>query len=123
MATVVHVEIPADDIDRAKKFYSELFGWKIEQIPEMEYWLFTMEKTAGREKPIGGGMTKRMTPQQTVTNYFNVPSVDDHSSKVEKLGGKMVVHKTAVPGMGYFAVCVDTENNVFGLWEDNMEAK
>ena len=36
MPSIVHFEIPADDIERAKKFYSNLFGWKIEGMPGME---------------------------------------------------------------------------------------
>jgi predicted enzyme related to lactoylglutathione lyase len=119
MSTVVHVEFPADDIDRARRFYSELFGWKIEQIPGMDYWLFTMEKV----RPTGGGMMKRQHPQQGITNYFDVASVDEYSKKVVALGGKIVVPKMAVPEMGYFAVCLDTEQNTFGLWEDNKDAR
>jgi predicted enzyme related to lactoylglutathione lyase len=43
-------------------------------------------------------------------------------AKVEKLGGKILVPKMAVPKMGYFALCMDTEGNVFGLWEDDPQA-
>jgi predicted enzyme related to lactoylglutathione lyase len=42
---------------------------------------------------------------------------------VEKLGGKILVPKMAVPKMGYFALCMDTESNVFGLWENDPQAK
>jgi uncharacterized protein len=49
--------------------------------------------------------------------------VDEYASKVERLGGKVVVPKMPVKGMGYFAVCLDTENNTFGIWETNSEAK
>lgn len=119
MATVVHFEIPADDIGRAKSFYHDLFGWEINPIPEMEYWMIT---TSG-EKPVNGGMMSRMDPHQKITNYIDVASVDDYAAKVEKLGGKIVVPKMAVPGMGYYAVCLDTENNPFGLWEDDTNAK
>ena len=119
MPTVVHFEIPADDIGRAKKFYSELFGWEVNKIPKMEYWLIT---TSG-EKPVGGGMMKRQHPQQAITNYIDVTSVNDYAAKIEKLGGKVIVPKTAVPDMGYFAVCLDTENNPFGLWQDDKNAK
>jgi len=44
-------------------------------------------------------------------------------SEVEKLGGKIIVPKSAVPGMGYFIICMDTENNAFGIWETNSTAK
>jgi predicted enzyme related to lactoylglutathione lyase len=52
-----------------------------------------------------------------------VPSVDEYADKVEKLGGKIIVPKKAVPGMGYFIICMDTENNAFGIWEINPGAK
>jgi predicted enzyme related to lactoylglutathione lyase len=120
MPKIVHFEIPADDIDRAKYFYTDLFGWKIEEVPSMGgYWLI---KTGGKDE-VGGGMMERQSPQHTITNYIGVSSVDEYAAKVEKLGGKIVVPKKAVPGMGYFAICLDTENNVFGLWEANMQAR
>ena len=56
-------------------------------------------------------------------DHFGVPSVDEYSAKVEKLGGKIVVPKSAVPGWGYFAICMDTENNVFGIFEADYTAK
>jgi uncharacterized protein len=68
-------------------------------------------------------MLKRQMPQQQITNFIDVKSVDEYSSKAEKLGGKVVVAKTAVPGMGCYAVCVDTENNSFGIFESNESAK
>jgi predicted enzyme related to lactoylglutathione lyase len=119
MPTLVHFEIPVDNIDRARKFYSELFGWEINPIPDMDYWLIT---TSG-EKAVGGGMMKRQNPEQSITNYIDVPSVDDYAAKVEALGGKVVMPKTAVPGMGYFLLFMDPENNPLGIWEDDKEAK
>lgn len=47
--------------------------------------------------------------------------MDEHSKKVEKLGGKIKVPKTEAPGMGWFVVCTDTENNMFGLWESRAK--
>jgi uncharacterized protein len=131
MPTIVHFEIPADDIERSKKFYTELFGWKIEKwpgkdnssssSPVMEYWMITTTDEKGN-KALGGGMMKRQMPQQPNINYIDVKSVDEYSSKVEKIGGKVVVSKKAVPGMGYFAVCLDTENNAFAIWESSESA-
>lgn len=118
MPTIVHFEIPADDVERAKKFYTDLFGWEIKEIP-MEYWLIT---TSG-ENHVDGGMMKRQNPDQQITNYIGVPSVDEYVTKVETLGGKVVAPKSPVPGEGYFAVCIDTENNVFALWEDDENAQ
>ena len=66
---------------------------------------------------------RRMHPGHTITSYVNVPSVTRAMAKVKKLGGKICKPKTAVPGMGYLAICQDTENNTFALWEINMKAK
>jgi predicted enzyme related to lactoylglutathione lyase len=123
MPTIVHFEIPADDLERAKKFYGDLFGWKIEKVAgPMEYWMISTTDEAGN-KAVGGGMMARQHPQQTITNYIDVPSVDEHAAKVEQAGGKVVVPKTPVPGFGYFAVCLDPENNAFALWENDADAK
>ena len=120
-AGIVWFEIPADDVERAKSFYGELFGWKMEKFPgPMEYWHID---TGGANDSPDGGMMKRQHPQHGITNYVSVPSVDKFMAKVQKLGGKICMPKTAVPQMGYFAVCQDPENNTFALWEMNQAAK
>jgi hypothetical protein len=120
-ANIIWFEIPADNPDRAKKFYGSLFGWKIEPMPGMtDYWHID---TGGADDTPDGGMLTRKHPQQPITNYVNVPSVTRAMAKVQKLGGTICKPKTAVPQMGYFAICRDTENNEFALWEINMKAK
>jgi uncharacterized protein len=93
----------------------------------MEYWIISTTDSKGNKAAIGGGMMKRHDQpdqhHQQITNFIDVNSVDEYSSKIEKLGGKVVVSKMAVPGMGYFAVCHGTENNSFGIWESNESAK
>lgn len=121
MANIVWFEIAADNVERAKKFYGTLFDWKIEKFPgPMEYWHIN---TGSGDPTRDGGMMKRKAPEHGITNYIGVPSVDQYMAKVEKLGGKVCVPKTAVPQMGYFAVCLDTENNMFALWEMDENAK
>lgn len=120
MPTIVHFEIPANDMERAKNFYTEIFDWKIESFPGGEYMLV---HTGPEGQGIGGGIMKRQHPEQKIMNYIDVPSVDDFSARVEKLGGRLLMPKMAVPGMGYFAVCMDTEGNVFGLWECDGKVK
>jgi len=120
-ASLVWFEIPADDLKRAQKFYSSLFGWKIKAFPNMDdYWHID---SGGADASPDGAIMKKMSPQHPVTNYIMVDSVSRASAKVEKLGGKIHKPKTAVPGMGYFAICVDTENNVFALWERADDSK
>ncbi len=125
MANVVHFEIPADDVARARKFYGELFGWKIEKFSgdtPMEYWMINTGREEG-QMGVDGGMLKREMPQQQTIIYIDVPSVDEAMGKVKSLGGQVVFPKMAIPGMGYFAVCLDPENNGFGLWENNPQAQ
>lgn len=121
-SSIVWFEIPADDLDRAKAFYSKLFGWKITKFPgpKMEYWHID---TGGGEDSPDGGLMARKHPGHTITNYVFVSSVDDSAVKVEKLGGRICMPKTAVPGMGYFVICTDPENNTFALWEKSEGAK
>jgi predicted enzyme related to lactoylglutathione lyase len=122
-ASVVWFEIPADNVERAKKFYGALFGWKIEKFPGAavdDYWHID---TGGAESSPDGALMKRMYPQQPVTNYVLVPSVDEAAAKVEKLGGKITKPKTEVPNMGRFVICRDTENNEFALWETDMDSQ
>ena len=121
-ARIVWFEIPADNVERAKKFYGALFGWKIEKFPAAvaDYWHID---TGGGDETPDGGLMPRMHPQQPITNYVLVPSVDEAAAKVEKLGGKIIRPKTAVPQMGYFVICRDTENNEFALWEKSESAR
>jgi uncharacterized protein len=120
-ASLVWFEIPADDIKRAQKFYSSLFGWKIKAFPNMEdYWHID---SGGADASPDGAIMKKICQEHPVTNYIMVDSVSRAAAKVEKLGGKIHKPKTAVPGMGYFSICVDTENNVFALWERAQDAK
>jgi predicted enzyme related to lactoylglutathione lyase len=117
MSAIVHFEIHFDEAERARKFYTELFGWKVEKAPGTEYYMITTQEGTY------GGMMKRFNPNQKITDYFGVHSLLESVAKVEKLGGKILVPKMAVSKMGYFALCMDTEENVFGLWENDPQAK
>ena len=93
MPTIVHFEIPVDDVDRAKKFYSDLFGWKMEKwlgtdgkdnssssSSNMEYWMISTTDSKGNKASIGGGMMKRQEQHnQHITNFIDVNSVDEYS--------------------------------------------
>ncbi len=65
---------------------------------------------------------KRQHPQHTITNYIEVPSVTEYMARVEQLGGKICRSKMAASQVGYFAIYLDTENNVFGIWETDENA-
>lgn len=120
-ASIVWFEIPVEDPKRAQKFYSSMFGWKINALPNMaDYWHLD---TGGEDASPDGGMLPRKHPGHTITNYISVPSVTKAMAKIKKLGGDVCMPKTAVPGMGYFAICKDTEENSFAVWEMNDKAK
>ena len=122
MPTVVHFDIATDDPQRAKKFYESLFGWKMESPPGMtDYFLIETEDLYGN-KGIGGGLGKRGDPYQKITSYIGVNSIDEYCKKVEYLGGTIVHPKMAVPGWGYLATCMDTEGNIFGIWQEDKNA-
>ena len=122
MSRVVHFEIPADDPERATKFYTKVFGWKIKKWEgPMDYWLVT---TGDKSAPgIDGAIMQRSEMASTVVNTIDVPSVDDFIKKVTKNGGKVITPKTPIPGVGYFAYCKDTEGNMFGILQPDMSAK
>ncbi|HLB69565.1 MAG: VOC family protein [Candidatus Methanoperedens sp.] len=123
MPTIVHFDLPVDDLERAKRFYEKLFDWKFQQMPgQMPYYLIETRDLNG-SPAVGGGMGKRGSPEQKITNYIGVPSVEEYLEKVKELGGMIIMPGTAVPGWGYLAVCADTENNTFGLWQEDKNAK
>src|SRR5713226_6667908 len=106
-SSIVWFEIPADNVERARSFYGALFGWKIEKFPGMmDYWHID---TGGGDDAPDGGLMARKQPQQPITNYVNVASLTKFAAKVEKLGGKACVPKTAVPQMFFFNESATTE--------------
>ncbi len=123
MPTIVHFDIAADEPGRAKKFYEALFGWKMLQPPGIaDYYLIETADLDGN-KSVGGGLGKRGEPGQKITSYFGVQSVDEHCARVKDLGGQVIQSKMTVPGWGYLAICMDTENNMFGLWQEDSSAR
>jgi len=121
MPTVQHFDFPFDEENRAQGFYKDVFGWNMQKYsnpeePGMDYWFFDTTDENG-SKGITGGMMKRKGPEHSVINYITVPSIDQYISKIEQAGGKVKISKTEIPGMGYFAIFTDTENNTLGLFE------
>jgi predicted enzyme related to lactoylglutathione lyase len=139
--TVVHFEIPADEPERAAKFYRELFGWEISKWegsaeerdgmadyrPEnFEYWMVRTVPTDAKGMPtrpgVNGGLMRRMFPGQAPVNYISVDSVDEFVKRAERLGARILMAKMPVPGMGWFAQLADTEGNVVAIWETDANA-
>jgi predicted enzyme related to lactoylglutathione lyase len=98
---ITHFEIPADNVERAKKFYEKIFDWKIEKYEkDSDYW-FVMTTEVGDdewtpEEPgaINGGLVKRDKPNEPFLNYITVDSIDKICKTIEKNGGTIIVPKT-----------------------------
>jgi uncharacterized protein len=122
MDKVVHFEIPADDVARARGFYGSVFDWQLDEAQGMDYTIVRTTPVNDRQMPtepgaINGGMMQRTqdTPSPVIT--VGVDSIDDALKKVEAEGGSVVRPRTPIPGMGAYAYLKDTEGNVIGLWE------
>lgn len=122
MPRVIRFEIPAENPERAAKFYREVFGWEIQKwAGPMDYWL---AKTGAEGQPgINGGLMRREGPCTGPTNTIDVASVDAAVQTVQTKGGKLVIPKMAIPGIGYLAYCHDTEGNLFGMLQPDAGAK
>jgi uncharacterized protein len=122
MPTLVHFDVPTDDLTRAKKSCSELFGWNFIAPPRFPD--FYLIGTAGPdEKPsAGGGMGNQGSPDQGIMNYIGVPDNDEYAAGVINLRGTVTLPKMAVQGFGCLAICTDTEGNQSGLWQDTPGA-
>ena len=123
MDRIVHFEIPADDVGRAKDFYASIFGWELQDMEGMDYTVVKTVPVDEQQMPrepgaINGGMMARSpdTPSPVIT--INVASIDDALKQVEVGGGSIVKPKEPIPGMGAFAYFKDTEGNTLGLWEN-----
>ena len=123
---IVHFEIPANDVERAKKFYSKIFGWEIEKFDmknEDSYWIVKTTEVDEKQMPkkpgtINGGLMKRKNPKQPFMNYIHVENIDEKLKIIKENKGIICMPKTEIgQGMGWIAAFQDTEGNLMGLHE------
>jgi predicted enzyme related to lactoylglutathione lyase len=111
-----HIELTTTHTDRARDFYSKLFGWKLQAMPnpgeEGDYLMFQTGNG-------GGGITGKMSPEQPTAwmPYITVDSVQTALDTATKLGGDVVMGHTPIDGMGAIAVLRDPTGATIGLWE------
>jgi uncharacterized protein len=105
VGSIVHCELYSDDPEATQRFYTDVFGWSFQEIPNAGYWIV---KAPTRPH---GGMIKRRRPEKpggflppSTLNYILVDSVDAAAKKIVKAGGKILVPKYEIPGMGFFSV-------------------
>jgi predicted enzyme related to lactoylglutathione lyase len=109
---VVHVEIPAAKVESGAKFYGDLFGWKLQHMPEMNYTMWEAEDHTGGGFP----EVSAENPAGQVLVYVASDDIDVDLQNVAKLGGKVIRAKTEIPGMGWFGIFQDPTGNVLGLF-------
>lgn len=121
---VGHFEIPADDMARAKKFYTSVFGWNTTEMPGMDY---TMVGTgpAGQDgmpsEPgyIGGGIGKRGGNLKHPVVTIIVDEITTFEKSIPKAGGKILQKKQPIGdgSMGHTGYFQDSEGNIVGLYQ------
>jgi predicted enzyme related to lactoylglutathione lyase len=116
MPRVVHFEIYGEKPEALVSFYEQVFAWKFERWGPMEYWIIRTGDGPG----IDGGLGRQRNPG-VIT--IDVPDVDAYLAKVQAAGGAVVVPKTTMPGVGYLAYFEDPQGNVFGIMQDDPQAR
>ena len=120
-ARVVHFEIPYDDGERSRAFYSAVFDWEMTDMPGMNYTLIVSGPSGdqGPTEPgyINGGMMEREEPFMSPNLVVEVESIEESLKAVNEAGGTTVSEREAVGDMGFAAYFKDTEGNLVGLWE------
>ena len=120
MAKLVHLEIHSKDIDKAKTFFSSVFGWEFDRWGgPKNYWLLKNEN----EYDLKVTIIDNSSSLQGIINTIEVISIDETVEKIKKLGGKELVKKTAIENTGYISYVSDLDGNVFGLVEKNSLAR
>jgi predicted enzyme related to lactoylglutathione lyase len=113
---VVHVEIPSDDTSKGRAFWSSLLGWQFQDVPgPFEYHM------ANANDQHGVAITNMEPGKRGLRVYFDVEDINAGVQRVRDLGGD-AGEPAPVPGMGWFAVCNDVEQNQFGLWQNDPSA-
>jgi predicted enzyme related to lactoylglutathione lyase len=130
MSRVVHFEIQADDVERAKSFYAAAFGWSFEDhspVAGTTYWGIT---TGSQDQPgINGGLLQRPVPApapaQGTNAYVCTIGVTDYDATERRIldaGGRVALPKMALPGMAWQGYYLDPEGNTFGIHQPDPNA-
>jgi predicted enzyme related to lactoylglutathione lyase len=110
MATIVHFELPSADVDRAKGFWSGVFGWTFGGMTEPFVYLMTEG-----EEPVGAIFQSGEAGSGPIV-YMATDDIDATLAKVREQGGE-AGEKQPIPQTGWFARCKDTEGNAFSLFQ------
>ncbi|RJQ50689.1 MAG: VOC family protein [Nitrospiraceae bacterium] len=109
----VHIELQTQDVKKSRKFYADMFDWKLEEIPGMDYTMINVGEGTG------GGIMQKPVPDipDNWLPYILVDDIAASTKKAQTLGAAICKDVTEVPGMGWFSVITDPTGAVFGLWQ------
>ena len=112
----VHVELNTTDVDKAKKFYGQLFDWKLEDVAMGPSGTYTMIKPG---TGTGGGMLKHPMSGEPSSwlAYVAVEDIAASTQRAKSLGAKIIRDVTEVPGTGWLSIISDPTGGVLGLWK------
>ena len=120
MPKFVHIDIAADDPDRAAAFYREAFGWVVTKLPgPVPYQLVATDPDD--PAALGAGIGKREQAGQHTVPTIEVDSADDYTKKIEAAGGTITQPKQFMPGVGNLVGFRDTEGNDFAILEPSAD--
>lgn len=114
---ITHIDIPVSDLTKATAFYSELFGWKIEEVPGYEGYPMWQAPN----KVSGGGLAPRSEGFTQPRSYVEVDSIDDALAAATSNGGKVLMEKMAISETSWWAAFADPDGNSIGLYEGATE--
>lgn len=131
MGRLVHFEIHVDDMERAQKFYGEVFGWTFQDYSEYAGMPYFGAVTGSDDEPgINGALMQRKSPPPEVGQPLNgfactigVEDYDATEARILELGGKVALPKYALPGMAWQGYYLDTEGNIIGIHQPDPNAK
>lgn len=112
---VVHWELWSKEPEKASAFYANVFGWDIQHIPALNYHMVQTGGVGG----INGGIMKPQDGEWpgNMAFYVQVDDLDAYAAKVKSAGGKMLVEKMDVPGVGQLSLFEDTDKRVLGMFK------
>ena len=110
---ITHIDIPVSDFERGTAFYSAMFGWTIAEAPGFEGYPMWQAPN----KISGGGLAPRSEDFTQPRSYVEVDSIDDALARVVELGGSIAQPKEAIDASSWWAVAVDPDGNVIGLYQ------
>jgi uncharacterized protein len=126
MPNVAHFAINADDVTRAMRFYEKVFGWTFSAWGPPNF--YQINTGSDDRTAVLGALQKRreLAPGQRTIGFectIAVSSIDATAEAVLASGGKTIIEKSTIVGVGTLMFFQDTEGNVFGAMQYDPRAE